>query len=165
MKLFFVISIAFFLLSCQRRSELVSASDQNIFIEVRGLPPLAPGEGQYEAWLGFANPFMTKSAPGLAGDSTLVSIGKFAVDAVDHAFALDGKPFVPRLTKAKNLQYALDAFISIEPEGDTDARADSLIIGGEFTGNVRVGIAKLSASYREIAGSLSPATATVTIYR
>lgn len=161
----FISFLALLSITCQRNSELVTPLHENIFVEVRDLQPRATGEGHFEAWLGFANPFLSKSVHSTSADSSLVSLGKFTVDAAHRLFGLDGEPFIPRLLKGRNLQYAVDAFISIEPQGDVDESADSLIIGGEFTGSVHVGIAKLSSSYREIEGSHSTATATVTIYR
>ena len=165
MKRGFFLFLVFLCITCQRNSEIVTPLQENIFVDVQNLEPRAPGEGHFEAWLGFANPFLSEPVHAISTDSTLVSIGKFIVDADHRLVGLDGEPFIPRLSNGRNLEYAVDAFISIEPQGDTDASADSLIIGGEFTGNVHVGIAKLSSSYREIEGSHSTATATVTIYR
>jgi len=165
MKLFPLILPAFLFIACQKNSELVAPLYQNIFVEVRDLQPLTSIEGHYEAWMGFADPFGPKTERVASADSTLVSIGSFMVDSAHHLVGLDGQPFVPRLSKGRIMQYAIDAFISIEPPSDSDDAPDSLIIGGEFTGNLHVGTARLSASYREIEDSHTSATATVTIYR
>jgi len=163
MKRLVIVLLSCLTLTCRRESELIIPDSQTIYFETNNIMPLKPGEGHYEAWISFANPYTSKSRTIQDEESSFVSLGKFTMDTSGFQFDstwsitgtnqklldLDGNPFVPRLQKNRNLQYAVDAIITIELEGDTDDVPGSVIIGGAFTGTEQIGTANLSTNYRD----------------
>jgi hypothetical protein len=121
-------------------------------VEATDLEPLATGH--YEAWIAFPLP-EGKQSPGAAasplhGDLELISIGKFEVEEDGH-LAWDGnEPPLWELAVARDVSFAAEGWISIEPDGDQDTIPSGLLLAGPFVGTQRRGTANLDASYRSI---------------
>jgi hypothetical protein len=77
-----------------------------------------------------------------------VSIGKFDVGPFGALVALDGALIREwQLPSGRSLSEAVEAWISIEPEGDDDALPAGLVLGGEFAGTPNLASALLSVAY------------------
>jgi hypothetical protein len=99
--------------------------------------------GHYEAWLTYAVPETSDPT-----DRAFVSIGKFDVGPFGALLDLDGALIREWRTPAgRPLSEAIEAWISIEPEGDDDALPAGLVLGGEFAGTPNRASALLSVAY------------------
>ncbi len=146
--------LAFFALSCKPEATLVDGgSDPLINFEVHHLQPIHPGAGHYEAWISFSKGLPEKRSAIEHGESSFVSIGKFNVDSLGHLRSLDGSNFIPRFAQSKNLQYMSDAIVTIEAEGDSAELPGPAIMGGAFSGDIRIGAAELSTGYGDALGA------------
>ena len=149
-----VILLALFSLTCRRDNVLVDAgSEPTIIVEVKNLMPLSPGAGHYEAWISFSSSGISKASGVQHSESSFVSIGKFNIGANGQLQDPAGKPFSPRLTKARNLQYMSDAIITIEADVETASVHGPVIIGGLITGDIRTAHADLSTAYQDAFGT------------
>lgn len=123
-------------------------------VELNGLPPIEAGEGHYEAWIAFPDhaPKLGPGAPSapLHGELELISIGKFNVGASGEPVGLDGEPAAWSLRSDHDADFAAEAWISIETEGDTDTIPSGLLLAGPFTGTADRGTASLWCGYRSV---------------
>lgn len=149
MKKFFLLVFSLILISCRHDADSVGPGGPTIYLQIKNLQPLSPGEGHYEAWISFANPTLEKISSPTDEDSSFVSIGKFNVNGEGKLVGLDGTAFTPQLSKVRNPQYMVDAIITIESENDTEDLPGPVVIGGAFTGNLRIGTANLITDYRD----------------
>ncbi|HZY10905.1 MAG TPA: hypothetical protein VFF29_07090 [Bacteroidota bacterium] len=150
MKKFFLLSVfSFMVISCRQEADTVGPSGPTIYLQTKNLKSLNLGEGHYEAWISFIDPAQQKISSPTDEDSSFVSIGKFNVNGEGSMLGLDGSPFTPQLSKVRNPQYMVDAIITIESENDTEDLPGSVVIGGAFTGNLRIGTAHLTTDYRD----------------
>lgn len=138
-----IISCALALSSCSQVEESVSV--QGIEISVSNFMELQTG--RYELWFSFPEEAMRASAKSneqpnvMHGDEEYVSIGKFNVKN-GKLIAPNGSPAVFQLPSGKNIQFAIDAVITYQPEN-----VDTLytrFLGGAFSGDANVGTAELS---------------------
>jgi hypothetical protein len=131
-----------------------SPSDE-VGFTIEGLPPSSPaaGYGHYELWISFYEP----TAPRHEGGT--ISCGKFRIDSAGRVVGLDGQAITFAVTSLPSAQrdangvpiwvWALDAFVTIEPAGDSD---DVPTYPG-FIGGPRVnGRAVLAAEYADALG-------------
>jgi hypothetical protein len=122
-------------------------------VSATNLPALPAGKGHYEAWLAYPLPDEGKAngagAKALHGDLELISIGKFRVGASGALLELDGTPAQWALALDRGLNPD-QAWISIEPEGDTDTIPQGLVLAGFVTGSPTRGVATLTHGFRAV---------------
>lgn len=140
-----------FAAGCGDSGRRVAAFD----IELNGLPPIEAGKGHYEAWIAFPEP-TAKLGPGapsvpLHGELELISIGKFQIEQDGHVVDLEGN-HEPEWTlqSPRDVNFAAEAWISIETEGDADTIPSGLLLAGAFTGSASRATASLTSGYRSV---------------
>lgn len=117
-------------------------------IELTAANLRALDRGHYEAWLTFSVPETPDPT-----DRAFVSMGQFDVGPLGALLDLDGGLIREwRTPPGRSLSEAIEAWISIEPEGDDDAIPAGLVLGGEFAGTPNRASALLSVAYGPVFG-------------
>lgn len=127
------------LAGCDETAPTPSSPDE-VGFTIEGLPPSSPaaGYGHYELWISFFQP-----TP-LRHEAAAISCGKFRIDSGGRVVGLDGQAITFAVTSLPPEQrdpngvpiwvWAEDAFLTIEPAGDSDdVPTYPGFLGGSFT--------------------------------
>jgi hypothetical protein len=103
-----------------------SSSPDEVSFTIEGLPPSSPaaGYGHYELWISFFQPTSARH------EAAAISCGKFRIDSGGRVVGLDGQAIQFAVTSLPAEQrdangvpiwvWAEDAFLTLEPAGDSD---------------------------------------------
>jgi hypothetical protein len=129
---------------------------EGIQLALQGFPAPSPPEGHYELWISFVD---------AARHDNATTVGKFRVAANGAIVDLAGAPVSFQAPADAIWAYAIDTFITIEPDGDADSTpAGAGFIGGDIISREAAlttsGADALDTSFSSAAGSCVLATPT-----
>lgn len=128
------------------KDDVTSSNNFTVAMTVSNLKRLEAGQGYYQLWISFPEQRGALAKAG-HGDGAYVSFGTFNVSADGARLeCLCGSPKVFEPAKDVNIALAVDAIVTLEPEGEPDDRPGSRLIGGAFTGSDRLATAQLHAA-------------------
>jgi hypothetical protein len=125
----------------------------DIQLTLTNLPASSPAAGHYELWISFVEP-----RPGGTRHANATPVGKFRINASGQIVDLAGAPDPFEAPDDVIWAYAVDTFITIEPDGDTDTVASGPgFIGGSIINRQSTlstnGADALNVSFGSAAGS------------
>jgi hypothetical protein len=135
-----------------------SSPSDDVEATIEGFPASSPDFGHYELWLSFFDP--TRSGSVARHESAAISAGKFRVDSASRVVGLDGQAIqfavrnLPDELRDESGNpiwvWAQDAFVTLEPDGDSD---DDPTFPGFLGGVFLNGLASLSTSHGDALGA------------
>ena len=128
--------------------------EQSVTVIGRDLPPLAAEEGTYELWFSYPDdPTAGKAAAVAHGDAEYVSMGRFTVDADGTMRGSDGATAELTIPSGYYPSLLIDALLTLEAPGDTDAEPGARLLSGVFTGDDDHGMTTLRMSGSDAFGT------------